>query len=599
MLLYCNGLQLGMAMSSKILLTTCSLAEKWIDDENPDTGHYPLGLGYLHAALEEAGHSAQTLFLNNVPYETCLLRIVEAINTFQPHVLGISIISDSRVSSFHVIEYVHTHFPNIWIILGGVHVSTMYEQLAVRFPYCTLVLGEGEITLRELVESRETGKDIGEIPGIAFFRDGQVQRTPARELVDDLDTLPYPHHHSFFSDKRVAAQLLTSRGCPFACSFCVLDSFSQRKVRYRSVENVVDEMEHILQTFPQVNMIQILDDQFFTDNKRVIAMCDEIVRRKLSCNFECAGRVKPLSKEMVVALERAGVTYVHLGLESGSPSVLKKCKKGITPEDAVRAMELFADSSIIVNILLIVGLPGECTATILETARLIQKLQAIKYHVCSHRIQTLFVYPGTEIYEMSKQAGTLDDDFWLSEESVPYYTAEHTSSELTVLREMLLTHVSPARLVTQGGLKAQRHLLSHIIRASFYQDDLRPIVNLTLHAAQSLMQEGHLSITMPTEWAGKLQSEGHLVFSTLTREPGSKGRFLLNFTQATAKDVLRDTVEFAYYNRISEFTDPITERVAAIFAQHASPGTPSDPALEDLDVLTWANHPVNQALLRL
>lgn len=587
-------------MSSKVLLATCSFAEKWISTVDQVNGHYPLGLGYLHSVLEEAGHEVQTMFLNTVPHDECLRRLVDKIRLFNPQVLGISMMSDSRVSSFRVIEYVHANFPDINIVLGGVHVSTMYEQIALRFPYCTLALGEAEVTLCDLVEACETGRDRSTVKGIAYFENGQVVRTESRELIEDLDILPYPKHAVFFNDQRVVAQLLTSRGCPNACTFCVLDSFSRRKVRFRSPKSVVDEIEHILQTFPQVSTIQFLDDQFFANNQRVIAICDEIVRRNIHCGFECSARFKPLCRDMILALERAGFTSVYLGLESGARSVLKRSKKGITPEDAVAAMEMFAGSNIVVFVLLIVGLPGESIETILETARFVQRLQQIQYHMYSNRIMTIFVYPGTELYEMSKRAGVLDDDFWLTDAGVPYYTVEHNESELEIFRNVLLTYISPVRLITPGGLAAQRHMLPEIIRFSFNRRDLRPVVNLVMHAAQALVKEGQILFTMSGDWAGKIQTDGFVHISALSRELGTDNRYQMGFKKVPIGDTTRQFVEFAYKTGYHELSDKITTRVVEILTQYIEHAPGADELLGRLGFTEeWMNAWLSAISLRL
>jgi anaerobic magnesium-protoporphyrin IX monomethyl ester cyclase len=586
-------------MASRILLATCSLADRWISTVDSDNGHYPLGLAYLHSVLEEAGHEVETMFLNSVPHEECWRRLAERIETLKPQVLGISIISDSRVSSFRTVEHVHAHYPDIKIVLGGVHVSTMYEQIARRLPYCTLALGEAEITLRELVHTFETNGDVSTVKGIAFCQNGQIIQTEKRELIEDLDALPIPKHAAFFNEARFSAQLLTSRGCPFACTFCVLDSFSRRKVRFRSAQRVVDEIEQILREFPQVKMIQILDDQFFTDNKRVIEICEEIVRRNIQCEFHCAGRMKPITRKMIVALERAGFSTVHLGLESGSKSVLKRAKKGITPDDAIKAMELFADSSICVNILLIIGLPGESLGTIIESGQLIQRLQKIKYHLYSQRIQTIFVYPGSELYEMCKSAGALNDDFWLTDEDVPYYTLEHSFEELTLMREILLTYISPVRLITPGGLAVQKHMLSEIVGASFQQTGMRAIVNTVVQATRELTQEGAINFSMTKDWAAKMQTEGHVNLSTLTREIGTEGQFMLGFTKVPAESIIEYFVEFAYLNRVHRLTDQITVRVAEIIEKCMGQGHEAKKLMDDLGFTEWATARENRITLRL
>lgn len=575
-------------MPSKVLLATCALAERWKGTVDHVNGHYPLGIAYLQSTLEEAGHTVETLFLNHVTHDECLAQVLASIERQQPQVLGISIITDTRISSFRIIEHVHQHYPQIQIVLGGVHVSTMYEQIAERFPYTTLALGEAEITLRELVHVFETNGDRAAVPGLAYAENGRVVMTARRELIEDLDTLPFPRHAAFFNEGRAVAQIITSRGCPFACTFCVLDSFSRRKVRYRSPQSVVDEIENILREFPQVRAMHILDDQFFSDNQRVIEICDEIARRKIQCEFYCAGRMKPLSRAMVLALERAGVKQVYLGLESGDREVLKRAKKGITPEDAIRAMELFADSSIVVTVLMIIGLPGESIATIMETAQLLQRLQRIKYHTYNHRIQTLFVYPGSELYTMCKEAGAITDDYWLTEGDAPFYTLEHNAQDLGILREILLTYTSAVRLLTPGGLATQRHLLPEIIRTAFSKVELMPLAKLALHAAEDLLQEGALHFALDQQSAMQLQAQGHLALSSLEREIGADGRFIVHGTATAPEDSVRDIVQHAYLHRCHEITNIIDERVSELLKRYMSSLHHPENLLNKLGFAEWA-----------
>lgn len=246
-------------------------------------------------------------------------------------------------------------------------------------------------------------------------------RTKPREVIKNLDTLPFPKHELFFNNsKRYSGCLLTSRGCYFSCSFCCLNPEAKRIVRFRSPKNVVDEIEFMVKKFPQMTEIDILDDSFFVDNKRVIEICDEIIRRNIKIDFVCSGRVKPLSKEMIKKLEQANFRKVMLGLESGDNSILKSCHKGINQDDVVNAFKLFSKSSINLKTFLIIGLPGENIETIRETSRFVKEIQKIKYVSYANFANLLIVYPGTEVYEIAKSKGMINDEFWLSDREIPY-----------------------------------------------------------------------------------------------------------------------------------------------------------------------------------
>jgi radical SAM superfamily enzyme YgiQ (UPF0313 family) len=426
--------------------------------------HYPLGLGYLHACLESCGYNVKSLFLNNYEYKICFDMVIKNISEFSPEVIGLQMLTSNRVSSYRLIEYIHGKYPEIQLVIGGIHATLMYEQLIKKYPYIIAVLGEGEITLTELVKSLTIGScDLSSIDGIAFSRNGIVTKTRKRSLLQDLDSLPFPKHDQFFNSDRISGCIITSRGCPFSCSFCCLDAISGRKVRFRSINNVIDEIELMTNKFPTMTNIWIHDDSFLIDTKRAINFCDEIIRRKIGVEFICSSRMKPINKELINKLEQANFKQVLLGLESGDAGILKSCHKGITQKDALYTIDLFSRSTIEIYAFLIVGLPGENIRTVWNTIEFIKKLQKIKY-IYYDNIALLTVYPGTEIYEIAKARGELDDDFWLTEKPTPLYTVDNHLEELFIYKELMLDHISMDRFFTKAGLSAQINMLPYIIK---------------------------------------------------------------------------------------------------------------------------------------
>ena len=303
---------------------------------------------------------------------------------------------------------------------------------------------------------------LNNVNGIAFDDCDKLILTSPRDLISNLDDLPFPKHELFFNTTRTTGCIMTSRGCPFNCSFCVLNPTAKRTVRFRSIENVVEEIEYLIKKFPDMSDIWIHDDSFFINNDRVISFCDEIVKRNIKINFICSGRIKPLKPEIVPKLEQAGFKKVLFGLESGDNTILKKCHKNITQEDAIRAFKMFSKSSIELSAFLIVGLPGETIETVMNTAKFVQKLQRIKY-VYYYDIAILFIYPGTEVYEIAKSAGLLTDDYWLTDETTPTFTAENNIDQLFEFKNIILDHISYNRIVSRAGFKAQFKMVPYII----------------------------------------------------------------------------------------------------------------------------------------
>jgi anaerobic magnesium-protoporphyrin IX monomethyl ester cyclase len=450
-------------------------------DEN---SHYPLGLAYLHSYLEMQGNNVHTLALNHVDFETCIKTVINTIEKISPKVVGLQILTPNRVSSYRIIEYVHEHYPGIQLVVGGIHASIMYRQLLEKYPFLIAVLGEGELTFAELLEVLYSeSQDLNSVEGIAFSKDKAISVTKPRGLIENLDDLPFPKHDLFFKGNRNSGCILTSRGCPFHCSFCSLDSISRRRVRLRSIKNVVDEIEYMVENFPLMTNIWIHDDSFFLDNDRVIAFCDEIVRRGIKTKFIASGRMKPLKKEMIKKLEQANFVMVLLGLESGDEGILKACHKQITQKDAINAFKLFSHSSIELCAFLIVGLPGETLETINETANFIKKLQKIKYMYYDN-IAILTVYPGTEVYKIAQANRMINDDVWLKDEPTPVFTVENDIDQLFEFKQILLDNISFNRIFTITGIKSQftmiPYIIMYLIRYRF-KDFIRKIMRLILH----------------------------------------------------------------------------------------------------------------------
>lgn len=459
----------------KILLISTSKeenAQSKIDKEKVlimnDSCHYPLGLAYLYSVLEQAGHEVQYLFFSEHAYEDCYNEIKEKLETFSPDIVAFQILTFNRVSAYRMIEYIHEKYPLVNLIIGGIHTTVMHQSIIKKYPYVIAVLAEGELTILELVkELSQPSLNLHSVDGIVFSENGIIVKTRSRELIKNIDEIPFPKHELFFKGNRTCGDILTTRGCPFNCSFCCLNSTSQYKVRMRTVDNIIKEIEWMAQKFPKMTDIWIHDDTFFVDNQRVIDFCDEIIKRNIKINFSCQGRVKPVSEKMVKKLEQANFKRVSLGIESGDIGILKRCRKGITQEDIIKAFSFFAKTKISITAFLIIGLPGENINTVTETANFLKKLQKIIYNP-NYGANLLKIFPGTEIYEIAKTAGFIDDNYWLTDKPVPFFTVENSYEQLIQLNKILLYNVSPVMaFFTWTGFKAQFFIIPYHLKFIF------------------------------------------------------------------------------------------------------------------------------------
>jgi len=394
---------------------------------------YSLGLAYLNSVLKKEGYETKTCDFANWDEEDAMHEIKKIIKEFNPDVVGISVMSMTRVTTYKTIKEIKKINDSIKIILGGIHATVMYEQLLMNFPIDAVVIGEGELTTPELINALIKNKSIKKIKGIAYKNNSKVIKNNPRELIEDLDILPFPNHKVFMNSQRVRVNMLFSRGCPFKCSFCCLHNISKRKYRVRSTMNIIKEIEYILKEFPQINEIEFSDDTLTLNEQRVIEFCDEIVKRGINkkIKFLCSGRIKSASEKMFESMANANFIEIRLGIETGSRRMLKRIHKNITPEDIIETFKVcskFKDRIRFVKFLM-VGFPGETWETVKETIELTRKMH--KYVPMDFFQATiLWVYPGTEVYDIMKSKEKINDDFWLSKKPCPHYTVEHSEEEL-------------------------------------------------------------------------------------------------------------------------------------------------------------------------
>lgn len=413
---------------------------------------YGLGRAYLMSYLKAHGHEVDTVPFNMCSDEEYMSNLREKLISFQPDFVSITMFSVNRVMGYKCIERIFNKSPYIKIVVGGHHASALPKQLIQKYPFIQVVVGGGEVALLDIVEGREKGRIV------------------QRPLIQDLDSIPFPDHKYFFDMEpgRKNAIMLTSRGCPYHCSFCSLPSVSFRKYRKRSVQNVFDEILYLKKNLPQIVNVGIQDDAFMLDNQRVIDLCKLIVEHDIGFNFAVSGRVHPVSDELLYWMDKAKMHMVSIGLETGNQDMIDRAHKKITLEQVENYFRLAKKyPKMTITTFLMVGLPGETWDTIKNTVKYINKLQKIKYDYIYDATPT-FVYPGTELYQMMKDAGKIDDDYWLTDGDCPNFTLEHDLHTIMEMRRYLLKRVSFLRIFTPVGFfhqvfNAPRQLLEVVI----------------------------------------------------------------------------------------------------------------------------------------
>lgn len=390
---------------------------------------YPVGLSYLDAILEKNGYEVSIKSYMFWRENIFLMQLEKVLQEFQPDFVGISVLTMTRVSTYKAIKLIKNFNPNIKILLGGMHASIMYKQLLENFQVDAVCVGEAEESLPELLEALIKNKGLEKIKGIAFKKNKEVIYTGLRKINMDLNKYPFPKLDKFMKKNNTVLKVVSSRGCPNKCSFCCLDIVSRRIWRPRDPKNVVDEIELALNKYPWIETIEFSDDTITLDNHRMIELCKELIKRGIKKKIQCQGRIKPVSKEMFEWMEKVGVVKIAFGIETGSEKLLKSIHKGITPQECIDTFNILKNYKIQPVKLLIVGLPGEDENTVNETIKFSKTLQKI-IKMDFFTATPLIIYPGTEVYEIAKQKGIIDDNFWLTDKICPLYTAEHSEEWL-------------------------------------------------------------------------------------------------------------------------------------------------------------------------
>ena len=334
----------------------------------------------------------------------------------EPDVIGVSSKITNYAPSLDMCRRIREESPSTTIVLGGAHPSCLAMQpeypLDHDFPADIVVLGEGELTMRELV-SGPLDRDPRAL-GTLCKLDGRWKRHGPRPLVPNLDVLPFPSWdliptESYFAlprfKERRFAIMMTSRGCPNGCSFCTKAVFG-RNIRFRSSQNVMDEVRMLTERL-SIDELVVYDDNFAHDKERALQILGKLSNEDdLSLRFENGLRVDTLDDEVVKALADAGTYYIGIGIESGDPSILSKNRKRLDLEHAKRVVKLCRDHSILTKAYFILGLPGETRGSIERTKRYLEELQPDLIAV-----GFLCPFPSTPAFMEATESGSFTDAY--------------------------------------------------------------------------------------------------------------------------------------------------------------------------------------------
>jgi anaerobic magnesium-protoporphyrin IX monomethyl ester cyclase len=277
----------------------------------------PLGLAYIAGALEKAGH--EIMFIDAVAENLTRDEVRKKIKDFKTQIVGVTCLTPTILGALEACEI--SKECGAIVIIGGVHLE-VYPKETLSYNFIDYgIIGEGEETVVELVDTIENNKPVNNILGIAYKENNEIKINPAR-IVKDLDSIPMPARHLLPMDKynsvislHPMTTMMSSRGCPFHCGFCFKGE-TDKVLRLRNPIKVVDEMEYVVKQY-KVKEIMFYDDTFTWNKKHVEDICHEIIKRGLKIKWEAPTRVNTVTEELLELMKKAGCRRLRYGVESG------------------------------------------------------------------------------------------------------------------------------------------------------------------------------------------------------------------------------------------------------------------------------------------
>jgi anaerobic magnesium-protoporphyrin IX monomethyl ester cyclase len=379
-----------------------TVVPRYVEDEAGSCP--PLGLASLAGTLREAGFSDVTIIDADVE-GLAPAALGERLARLRPELVGVTANSFMLLDVLDVLRTVRARLPGVTTCVGGPH-ATLFPQETIGWPSVDLVLtGEADHSFVQLVRALAGHGELGRVPGL-WTSDGV--RGPAAVPVSDLDALPLPardllplrRYSSIHGEVEGMTTMLTSRGCPWDCSFC-FHAFG-RKVRRRSPGGVVRELEAIAAL--GLRDAFIFDDTFTVDRRWVLEVCEAIRRARLPLVFDVRTRVDVVDPELLQALRAAGCARISLGLEAASDVTLAALGKGTTVDQARRAVAAARGAGLTVYADFMLGSPGESRRDVLDTIDL-----ALELDPDYAQFSATTAYPGTAMYTSMLAAGRLPD----------------------------------------------------------------------------------------------------------------------------------------------------------------------------------------------
>ncbi len=452
----------------------------------------PVGTLSVAAFLRNAGHDVR--FINGafLTHEQVLARIVE----FGPRFIGIYSTTFGWNKAKRTAADLKKLISECFICAGGPYPIAVRERslLEAGLAVDAVVTGEGEQTALEMISRLESGGDLHGVPGVVFRQGARIIANPPRPLITDLDSLPFPARDLLGDAERYVpppgtyrqkpvAVMITSRGCNRHCIYCFqMDKDRKSGIRYRSVENVMQEVELLVRQ--GYREIKFLDDTFAADYNRAMQIAGEMKKRRLPITWFASACVNQVDRPLLQAFRDAGCWAVLFGAESGVQKNLDTIRKGTTPEQIRSAVRAAQSVGLKVSTPFMFGIPGETFEEGLETIEF-----AVRLNPDMANFHAITPFPGTYLYDNLERYGTISSD--LSDytyQGAAFIPRTMTREDIQKLRQIAFRkfYLRPSFMVrklldlhsisdVKVALKSARSLFWLVLRSGLFNRNTKPL----------------------------------------------------------------------------------------------------------------------------
>jgi magnesium-protoporphyrin IX monomethyl ester (oxidative) cyclase len=427
------------------------------------TRHAPLGICYVAAVLEH--NSFEVSIVDMESGGLTVQNTVDKIVSQHPMVVGFSCMTPQYPILLQVANALKEHDRNILTVFGGPHVSAMPYEAISNKQVDVCIRGEGEFAMLNLVRTLEK-KDKPRTPGIIFKVAGIPKQTGPPKRILNLDRLPLPARHlldmkhyifPFFDSKIPTTNIVASRGCPYACTFCYKAIFGNRW-RGRNPQSILNEIKGLQEKY-SIEGIYFMDDNFCINKSWVKALCKKL--RKLKQVVWATGGIRAdlINRDILRDMKKSGCRWVGIGVESGDPQILQKINKKVTIKQIKNAFEICHKEGIFAHGFFMIGYPDETMQSFTKTIQLIKTIRPDDAYISIYT-----PYPGTKVFYEAMRKGWINKDFI-------WNRLDYTNSDFTISQNFTISELRSWREKMYSNLR--RRGLYDTIDTQLHSDEKR------------------------------------------------------------------------------------------------------------------------------